>query len=62
MHIHNHTEAVSTWSHVVHVKKKDYLTLKQAKKTIATTRRACFSCSLVSPLKLPRPHKEKNKV
>jgi hypothetical protein len=36
---HNHKKAVSTWTHAEHVKKNDYLTLKQALKNVEIPKR-----------------------
>jgi hypothetical protein len=36
MLFHNHTAAVSTWSHVEHVEKNLYTTPKQTKKKVAS--------------------------
>ena len=36
--IHNHTAALSTWTHAHHVNKNDYLTLKQKQKNVANTK------------------------
>jgi hypothetical protein len=36
--IHNHTVAVSTWTHAEHVKKNGYLTSKQLLKNVANTK------------------------
>jgi hypothetical protein len=38
---HNHTAAVSTWTHAGHVNKNGYLTPKQAHKTVANTKSNC---------------------
>ena len=48
---HNHTAALSTWSHAEHVKENEYLTSKQAHKRITNTK---SNCSLLQTCEIPK--------
>jgi hypothetical protein len=55
---HNHTVAASTWNYADHVKKNEYLTSKQAQKTLQTKNKTHSAKSFVAILKPKSPHKE----